>query len=284
MAVLFFRESCPYCRDFKPTWNRVAKEMKHRWDRGSVVYDGPGDATGTPDPNAIVGPPEIVKLDVTKFPAVKNTIRFPTVPCISLYKRDAPVLFYTGTDRSLPTVLTVLEDYYKRHKKPPTGTYVIGDDLGNYPATTTNQMAAVDEQQQFPPVGRIETAPVPRRRLQESLTPLRRVETIPRRRVQETIARKPVAQNEKRKKETTMRISPIRIRVSSLRTSKPLRNSVSYQPQLEVSDKQQPTRLPQLGASSKQQLPRTSAPKMEPVDDDAAARFLALLLKRRGDL
>ena len=168
VAVLFFRDSCPYCKDFKPTWNRVAREMKRRWNRGSLVYDGDvikssSDEKESQSENGqsresressqsdqtseirFVDPPHIVKVDIVKFPAIKNRMQFPTVPCIALYKRGEPVVFFTSQDRSLPNVLSALENYYIRAQLPPQGEYVMGTQDGAWPQ---QQEQKVQSQQQ----------------------------------------------------------------------------------------------------------------------------------------
>lgn len=142
LAILLFRESCPFSRDFKPTWNRVAKELQNRWYKGSVVYDDESSEAssygGSDDSRSKSGgsvqkklrvakPPHVKKLDITKFPGVKNAIGFPTVPCIALYKKGFPVMFLTTKDRSLPNVLKQVEDYYKRQQFPPKGEHLIGN-------------------------------------------------------------------------------------------------------------------------------------------------------------
>lgn len=125
IAVLFFKNYCPYCRDFKPIWNRVARSVKERWSRDSAVYDE--------ETKSLAKPPEIRKMDVVKFANVQKSIGFNTVPTIALYKRNQPVVFLTTTNRSLPNILKQVEDYYKRNRLPPSGEYLIGNEYGQYP-------------------------------------------------------------------------------------------------------------------------------------------------------
>ena len=131
LAVLFFKESCPYCRDFKPTWNRVAKGLNKRWFRDSVVLD---DETGELAPA-----PDVRKVDVAKFSNIQKSIGFPTVPCVALYKTGKPVIFLTTQDRSLPNILKLTENYYKRNQLPPKGEYLQGNTYGQWPPSDESQ-------------------------------------------------------------------------------------------------------------------------------------------------
>ncbi len=135
LAILFFRESCPYCKDFKPTWNRVARKLNEGDHRRNYL---PG-AEARPD--SYDDRLEVVKLDVTKFPAVKNYIQFPTVPCIAMYKRGKPVVFLTTQDRSLPNILGIIENYYTHSTMPLQGDFVIGTEDGRWPDTTSTPNA-----------------------------------------------------------------------------------------------------------------------------------------------
>lgn len=176
-AVLFFRDTCPYCKEFKPTWNRIAKELKTRWNRHSlVVSNGIGaDISGddsrrfsmsrdsnddeksiTLDEDKLIGPPRVVKVDVTKFPAIKNRIRFPTVPCIALYKTDKPVVFITTNDRSCANVLPIIENYYRRNELPLSQEeYKIGNPDGSWPS----EIAVSQAEDVGPPEMRIKEVP-----------------------------------------------------------------------------------------------------------------------------
>lgn len=131
LAVLFFKESCPYCRDFKPTWNRVAKGLNTRWLKDSVVYDE--------DEQKLAKPPTVCKVDVAKFANIQRSIGFPTVPTVALYKRGEPVVFLTTKDRSLPNVLRLVEDYYKRHRLPPEDEHLVGNNYGQWPKETNHK-------------------------------------------------------------------------------------------------------------------------------------------------
>lgn len=66
IVVFFFKETCPYCRELKPNWNKVAKLLPERW-------------TGKNKP------PTIVRMDMNKFTTVMKYIGFPTVPCLAMY-------------------------------------------------------------------------------------------------------------------------------------------------------------------------------------------------------
>jgi thiol-disulfide isomerase/thioredoxin len=161
LAILFFREACPYCKDFKPTWNRVARKLnegrRREYYSRSNSQESPRHGEGQHDrnndderrrgyqderdnrgggggENEHTAPRlEVVKLDVTKFPAVKNYIQFPTVPCIAMYKQGQHVVFLTTQDRSLPNILGIVENYYNRSTLPPSTDYVVGTEDGRWP-------------------------------------------------------------------------------------------------------------------------------------------------------
>lgn len=165
LAVLFFRDSCPYCKDFKPTWNRVAKSIKERWNNGdSLVYEGSLDSESL-DEGKIAGPPVVAKLDVHKFPAVKNRIGFPTVPCIALYKRGQPVVFCTSQDRSRPKMVRMLEQYYRDDIKP--AEHVVANEEGQWPQSAPPPIKARDP----PPKSPTPKPPTPKQPPQDPLSP-----------------------------------------------------------------------------------------------------------------
>lgn len=264
LAVLFFRESCPYCKDFKPTWNRVAKTVKERWSRGdSVVYDGDEDDDSSRSVEErsveLVRPPVIAKLDVTKFPAVKNRIRFPTVPCVALYKKGERVVFYTGKDRSLPHIVDVLENYYKRAKLPAADEYVLGTEHGSYPAPPRVQLLDEEEEDQSVESKSVESS---------SKTPVAKAAT-------------PAVQN-KQPLLLTFKVPPVAVAASvtpvgspaalNVQTTRAARSAMSYNKS-----------TPALGVQRGPSL--TSAKAHAAVsDEDVFARFLALLYERRGEL
>lgn len=276
LCVLFFRESCPYCRDFKPTWNRVAKELKQRWNRASIVYDGPDAGEGSPVMRGIVEAPQVVKLDVTKFPAVKNTIRFPTVPCVALYKKGARVLFYTGADRSLPTVLSVIEDYYRHNKKPPVGQYKVGDANGNYPNDDPDGPShkGANRTDNRMPLG-------DRRPLDDRRRPV--LEQRPRDTLPQKRTRVDEPDQAKRHKESVRR-SQLRVRLPrALKDDVPSRDesTLDVLSTRDVLLSRDASRPPLRDA---RRLPSVRKIEANDLPDDVTARFLALLLKRRGEL
>jgi len=150
LAVLFFKEACPYCRDFKPTWNRVAKGLKKRWHQDSMVYDE--------DEKTVAKFPLVRKIDVAKFPNVQKMIGFPTVPTVALYKKGHLPVFLITKDRSLPNVLKQVENYYKRHEFPPKGEYLIGNEYGEFPRLPEKPIQTMSPIQKTRPIQR--TSPI----------------------------------------------------------------------------------------------------------------------------
>jgi len=164
LAVLFFKESCPACRNFKPIWNRVAKGLKKRWYNNSLVYDE--------DIKKVAPLPPVRKIDVAKFANVQATIRFPSVPTVALYKRGHPPVFLITRDRSLPNILKQVEDYYKRHKLPPAGEYLLGNEYGEFPEPP----AASSPKPTTPPTAAVHSATPPRDDAPPARLPTKRVE------------------------------------------------------------------------------------------------------------
>lgn len=127
MAVMFFKQTCPYCREAKEPWNQTAKAIMTRWNAGPV-----SGKTGGKSERA-ASQPEVRKVNVIKFANIKKTIGFPTVPCFALYKTGKPVIFLTTKDRSTTNMTKIIEDYYKYGKLPPKDEYLVGTDMGTWP-------------------------------------------------------------------------------------------------------------------------------------------------------
>jgi thiol-disulfide isomerase/thioredoxin len=123
LACLFFKQECPYCRDFKPTWNRVARKIEKRW------------------PSRSVAPPEVRRLDVNRYNTVQKNIGFPSVPCIALYKTGKPPVFLTTSDRSLSNMVKLVENYYLKDRLPPSDECVIGTEAGQWPQEPEKEKA-----------------------------------------------------------------------------------------------------------------------------------------------
>lgn len=153
LVVLFFKEECPYCRELKPTWNKVAKLLPQRW------------------PNA----PKVVRMDMTKFSGVKKSIGFPTVPMIAMYKPKKPVVFVVTKDRLTSNLIKIIEDYYKNDKLPrDVSEYKIGLPDGRFPLEEQQQ-----QQQQKQPLQRPNITQEPKQiGVQEQKPRVQEVKTI----------------------------------------------------------------------------------------------------------
>lgn len=139
LACLFFKQECRYCRDFKPTWNRVARKIEKRW------------------PSRTVTPPEVRRLDVNRYNTVQKNIGFPSVPCIALYKTGKPPVFLTTSDRSLSNMVKLVENYYLKDRLPPSDECVIGTEAGQWPQEDKEEKAPPKVE----PTGKVEKPETP---------------------------------------------------------------------------------------------------------------------------
>jgi thiol-disulfide isomerase/thioredoxin len=269
LAVLFFKQSCPYCRDFKPTWNRVAKELKKRWSRGSVVYDE--------EEQKIAKCPPVRRMDVAKFSNVQKTIKFPSVPTIALYKRGKPVVFVTTQDRSLPNMLKIVENYYKRNELPPDTDHVIGTVYGTWPEKP-------EEKQEAPPVSKVEKDMAPpvevKKYVAPPLTSVRKHTPT----IHATTVATPAAAVRKSEKQSSKILRPTTSYADPVKNSPPLKQSnpghVKNSPAKSGHVKNSPAKSGHVKNS-----PATlSADKKLGVADDIFAKLLVKLVKNKDKL
>ncbi len=97
VAVLFFKQSCPYCREFKPTWNKVAKRLALDEKTQHIP---------------------VVKVNVRSYPFVQREVGFRTVPTIVFYRRDQEPFNYTGS-RQVDDVERAIRNHYGRRGRRP---------------------------------------------------------------------------------------------------------------------------------------------------------------------
>lgn len=140
-VIFFFKESCPFCRELKPTWNKVAKIIPSRWRNeqmsSSVSSDSPVKNNKAP---------RVVRMDMNKYDKVKRDIGFPTVPMIAMYKKNKPVVFITTKDRMCSNLLAIIENYYKGDKLPKDKSeYVVANKNGLWPHDDKKQGGQVSD-------------------------------------------------------------------------------------------------------------------------------------------